>query len=135
MAKMKFQCVFYRIRNMNGSKIYQFNCLRCAHVWWPRSYNLPRRCPACNSPYWDRPRRERKIKVRRPPGRPLRIPQLLELAVGQELLIYWPLGPDGMPHSRTLAQIRDIIARYARQSGRRFMRLGTTHGLLVRRVK
>ena len=32
---------FYRIRNMNGSKIYQFNCLRCAHVWWPRSPNVP----------------------------------------------------------------------------------------------
>ena len=46
-----------------------------------------------------------------------------------------PLGPDGMPHGRTLARIRDIIARYARQSGRQFVRLATLRGLLVRRVK
>src|SRR3989304_2769376 len=32
-------------------------CLRCGHSWSPRSDQLPRNCPGCNSPYWNRPRR------------------------------------------------------------------------------
>jgi len=31
-------------------------CLRCGHSWTPRVAE-PRWCPACNSPYWNRPRR------------------------------------------------------------------------------
>ena len=30
---------------------------RCGHEWLPREKgNKPRVCPACKSPYWDRPR-------------------------------------------------------------------------------
>ena len=31
-------------------------CLRCGHVWMPRK-TIPIVCPACTSPYWNRPRR------------------------------------------------------------------------------
>jgi DNA-directed RNA polymerase subunit RPC12/RpoP len=32
-------------------------CYRCGKDWWPRTPKKPARCPACKSPYWDRPRR------------------------------------------------------------------------------
>ena len=31
-------------------------CLRCNHVWYPKSGTEPRVCPKCKSPYWNRPR-------------------------------------------------------------------------------
>ena len=34
----------------------QQTCLRCGVTWMPR-VALPVRCPRCQSPYWDRPRR------------------------------------------------------------------------------
>ena len=34
-----------------------YECLRCGHKWHPRSDRRPDRCPKCNSPYWDRPRK------------------------------------------------------------------------------
>lgn len=33
-------------------------CLRCGNDWTPRMEG-PKRCPACNSPYWNKPRIER----------------------------------------------------------------------------
>jgi DNA-directed RNA polymerase subunit RPC12/RpoP len=34
------------------------NCTRCSHEWLPRLIDRePARCPRCNSPYWNRPRR------------------------------------------------------------------------------
>lgn len=35
----------------------RFECLRCGHIWIPRTDNKPKFCPKCNSPYWDRPRK------------------------------------------------------------------------------
>lgn len=32
-------------------------CLRCGHDWGLRGAEMPRICPACKSPYWDRPRK------------------------------------------------------------------------------
>jgi transcriptional regulator with XRE-family HTH domain len=33
-------------------------CTRCSHVWLPRMIGKdPVRCPGCNSPYWNKPRR------------------------------------------------------------------------------
>ena len=35
-----------------------FQCTRCRHTWVPRDVDEPPRvCPACKSPYWDRPRK------------------------------------------------------------------------------
>jgi len=38
-------------------RLQQQVCYRCDKVWWPRTPKKPARCPACKSPYWDRPRR------------------------------------------------------------------------------
>lgn len=43
-------------------KIITLKCLRCGHEWTPRKATLPRTCPNCGSPYWDRPRKEKKKK-------------------------------------------------------------------------
>lgn len=34
----------------------KLRCIRCGHTWPPRTEKLPRVCPKCKSPYWDRPR-------------------------------------------------------------------------------
>jgi len=33
-----------------------YKCLRCGYQWQPRIQH-PQRCPKCNSPYWNKPRR------------------------------------------------------------------------------
>ena len=36
-------------------------CYRCGHEWIPREKgDIPRVCPKCKSPYWDRPKRINK---------------------------------------------------------------------------
>jgi hypothetical protein len=35
-----------------------FQCQRCGHQWKPRKKGTPLKCPACDSPYWQQPRRE-----------------------------------------------------------------------------
>jgi DNA-directed RNA polymerase subunit RPC12/RpoP len=46
-----------------------FKCERCGHEWLPRSNekittdNLPVRCPYCNSPYWNKPRKNKFKKL------------------------------------------------------------------------
>jgi len=34
-------------------------CERCSHSWVSRKGDLPKRCPKCNSPYWNK---EKTIK-------------------------------------------------------------------------
>ena len=34
-------------------------CLRCGHYWTPREKNAPKKCPACNSPYYNKKRQQR----------------------------------------------------------------------------
>ncbi len=41
-------------------------CLRCGNFWWPRRLQKPQRCAKCKSPYWNRPRQEKKKALRRP---------------------------------------------------------------------
>nr|WP_140393895.1 hypothetical protein [Nitrospira cf. moscoviensis SBR1015] len=43
--------------NETSVELRQQVCHRCVKVWWPRTPKKPARCPACKSPYWDRPRR------------------------------------------------------------------------------
>jgi len=44
-------------------KIRQYKCLRCSHRWISRLLNKkPVRCPKCQSPYWDKPRKNKEIK-------------------------------------------------------------------------
>ena len=38
-------------------------CTRCGHIWIQKNkFKKPRRCSACNSPYWDRPR-QKDLKI------------------------------------------------------------------------
>lgn len=39
----------------NLLKLPYLKCLRCGHIWIPRKPQLPKVCPKCNSPYWDKP--------------------------------------------------------------------------------
>jgi predicted Zn-ribbon and HTH transcriptional regulator len=34
----------------------RLECNRCEYRWIPRTEQKPKRCPRCNSPYWDSPR-------------------------------------------------------------------------------
>lgn len=36
---------------------YNLSCTRCGHNWMPRGLTIPKFCPQCNSPYWDKPRK------------------------------------------------------------------------------
>lgn len=41
----------------------EMKCERCDHHWTSiLTTGLPRRCPRCHSPYWDRPRRSRPVE-------------------------------------------------------------------------
>jgi len=40
--------------------IWTVTCYRCGHVWSPDRVVPPKSCPACRSPYWDRPRKTQK---------------------------------------------------------------------------
>ena len=38
-------------------------CYRCSHEWKPNDMNkLPRVCPKCKSPYWNKPRTNGEAK-------------------------------------------------------------------------
>ena len=39
-------------------KVKKLKCMRCGHVWFPRKPEV-RICPNCQSPYWDRERRQK----------------------------------------------------------------------------
>lgn len=42
--------------------VWGYRCERCGHEWIPRGQFVPKICPSCKSPYWDRPR----VNERRP---------------------------------------------------------------------
>lgn len=37
--------------------IMGYRCYRCNHEWLPRNEDVPKVCPKCKSPYWDRPKK------------------------------------------------------------------------------
>jgi len=37
-------------------KIPVLICKRCEWSWFPRTTQLPKVCPRCKSPYWNKPR-------------------------------------------------------------------------------
>ena len=39
-------------------------CNRCDSSWWRRSKELPKNCPMCKSPYWNK-KRAYKLKENR----------------------------------------------------------------------
>lgn len=52
-AKTKFS---YTCPRCAGT-IYSLECIRCGYEWAPNNFNkLPKYCPLCKSPYWNKPR-------------------------------------------------------------------------------
>lgn len=50
-----------------GGRIVAAECTRCGHTWMPRTplaENVPKVCPACKSPYWNRPRQKGVVRRR-----------------------------------------------------------------------
>lgn len=45
-------------------KLPKLRCLRCNHEWHPRKEEMPKTCPNCKSPYWDRERRKNDKNVK-----------------------------------------------------------------------
>lgn len=43
----------------NEIVLTKLTCLRCVppHTWVPRATKMPKCCPKCKSPYWNKPRR------------------------------------------------------------------------------
>jgi predicted nucleic acid-binding Zn-ribbon protein len=37
-------------------EVVHATCGRCGHTWTPKGGRIPKRCPACTSPYWNRER-------------------------------------------------------------------------------
>jgi predicted Zn-ribbon and HTH transcriptional regulator len=35
------------------------NCKRCGHEWYPARPKLPKVCPKCKSPYWNKERKNK----------------------------------------------------------------------------
>ena len=54
--------------------VWAYQCERCGHEWIPRGKLDPKICPACKTPYWDRPRTfpvsESRPRARSRLGRP-----------------------------------------------------------------
>lgn len=38
-----------------------YQCERCAHKWISREGKEPKVCPKCKSPYWNTPKKEKKV--------------------------------------------------------------------------
>lgn len=43
--------------------IKQLKCLRCGHEWIPNKAELPRVCPSCHNPYWNKPKKAKMIRI------------------------------------------------------------------------
>lgn len=43
-------------------KLEGYACDRCGHQWAPRSKDVPRVCPLCKSPYWNKPKGGKNVK-------------------------------------------------------------------------
>ena len=45
-------------------EVWEFTCERCSHKWVERDAEInPKRCPACKSPQWHKPRKKGKGQV------------------------------------------------------------------------
>jgi hypothetical protein len=51
---------------MDSIILPKLKCLRCGYEWPPRADTLPKTCPECNSPYWNKPRKIRHKGVYEP---------------------------------------------------------------------
>jgi hypothetical protein len=44
--------------------VWLWKCERCDNEWLPRDADVePKQCPACKSPYWNKPRQRKVAKA------------------------------------------------------------------------
>ena len=53
----------------------KLKCLRCEHIWEPKTDKIPIVCPKCKSGYWNRPR---KVKELHPDEKPIPVIEKFE---------------------------------------------------------
>jgi len=44
-------------------ELQKLNCIRCGHSWFKRMDRLPKVCSKCKSPYWNKSRIKRKVRI------------------------------------------------------------------------
>jgi len=58
--------IINKLSEMVKIVLTQLECTRCPHKWFPRSTELPRVCPKCTSPYWNKPIERKSVsKIQR----------------------------------------------------------------------
>ena len=78
---------------------------------------------------------QKPVRVKKPHGRPAKMPLLRDLVVGSEILIYWPAGePYTRDNNLAIKNIHQAIRREAREKNKKFIKFPSVKGLLVRRV-
>ena len=114
--------------------IVQVKCLRCAHEWWPRSPERPRRCAGCKALNWDRPARVPMPKLPRGPRGPARKYPVHTLEIGDSVLMPFYRFSTGQADTIKNRSMQCSIINYARRSGKTFRRENTPAGLSVTRL-
>jgi hypothetical protein len=48
---------------MDTMVLHKLTCKRCnpPHSWFPKTENLPKKCPKCGSPYWNKERKDAEV--------------------------------------------------------------------------
>lgn len=121
---------------MNKTTISLVKCARCAHEWWPRTPEPPKRCAHCKALNWQRPAHVKREPVvsTRPPGAVRKYP-FHDLEVGASVLIELHRLPEsGMPDRKKNQSIHCAVMNYARRSGRQYQRETTVSGIRVTRT-
>lgn len=42
-----------------------YKCLRCGHIWAPKTSRMPKQCPRCRNTRWNKPRGFWRIERRK----------------------------------------------------------------------
>jgi len=56
--------------SMDEITLTKLKCLRCGYTWFPRKPEPPQACanPKCRSPYWNKPRKNKRKGVKSEQG-------------------------------------------------------------------
>lgn len=94
-------------------------CKRCGHEWITRIVELPKCCPGCKSPYWNRERIVRPLKAVRTKRET--IAQKLgidKIEPGQSIDLRYPILPDRTFDTYILSSWIRSVDHYRRRTGR-----------------
>ena len=115
----------------------QLKCLRCGHLWYQRTPEKPKYCPACKQHKWDIVARVRPVAMLKESGGKVGAPSkypVNTLEIKQSVLLAWPSTPEGQRDFKKILSINSCISAHARRTGKKFLREGMSKGLLVTRL-